>query len=62
MSAGFCLVADLEAGALHAAFDELTVEEFAVLMLLWEWLRTYAACAVLDHELRRTGCLDSGLL
>ena len=62
MSVSFCGIAERDAGGLVTAFDELTVEEFAVLMLLWKWLRTYAACAVFDQELRRTGCLDSGLL
>jgi hypothetical protein len=59
----FCeMASDWQTGALETAFDEVTVEDFAVLLLLLEWLRTYAACAVLETELRRTGCLDSGLL
>ena len=62
MSAGFCLIAERRAGALESAFDDITVEDYEVLMLLWEWLRVYAACATHDSELRRTGCLDSGLL
>jgi len=62
VSVAFSLLAKGRAGALESAFDEITLEDFEVLMLLWGWLRTYAACAVFDQELRRTGCLDSGLL
>ena len=62
MSAAFRLIAERRAGALETAFDEVTVEDFETMMLLWEWLRVYADCAAHDCELRRTGCLDSGLL
>jgi hypothetical protein len=62
MSVAFSLVAKGRAGALESAFDEVTVEDFETMMLLWEWLRVYAACAAHDCELLRTGCLDSGLL
>ena len=62
MSVSFCGLAERDAGGLATAFDEVTVEDFATMMRLWRWLRTYAACAVFDQELRRTGCLDSGLL
>ena len=62
MSAAFSVLAERNGGGLATAFDEVTVEDFATMMRLWRWLRTYAACAVFDRELRRTGCLDSGLL